>query len=115
MLDVTWTEWVRAAAMGLTFVASLWFISLYSRHLWETTPYGRNIMAVTLGIGATGAFGVFDTVSGSGFTNVLEACAWAFVAYALCRRRRLLRETTHDDDLPLGDDTIGAPKPNEET
>ena len=110
---VTWTEWVRVVAMTSAFVASVWFISVYSRHTWESTPYGRNVMSVTLGIGVTGAFGVLHTLSGSGVANLLESAAWFFVGVSLCKRRYLLSQANRDRHHALGVDSIGGAAPEE--
>lgn len=110
-MEVTWTEWVLIGSMTATVVASLWFISVYSRHTWETTAVGRNVMSVTLGVGVLGVLNAARVVFGPGawVADLIEAAVWLFVAVSLCKRRYLLSQANRDRHRTLHTDSLGAP------
>lgn len=87
---MTWVDWLIFAGMVAAAGSAVWFITAYSRRTWETSPYGRNVMAGSLGVGAIAVFGALYAITGTRAAGVLEALAWVYATIVLCHRRKLL-------------------------
>lgn len=96
---------------GLTFVAILVFILLFSREPWRRTEFGRSLMAMSVGVLLFASLSALRAVFGPDYPGreVVRFSAFVFVFYAIVTRTwTLWKLQRRDADAGRGDNRRGS-------